>query len=763
MTEQYPRANPAAESVDVLRSLPTRLQPHLILLQETPAITRSIADAVVIKQGDIFFLTNRDGNVPLLGPHGYGLYYHDCRYLNGYEFKIAGATYSALAAAAEHDFMTVFQFTNPNISIVGRDLIQAEQISVEWETIIDSDNLALYDELTFHNFGFEQDIEFPVSFTFRAEFEDIFVVRGILSGRLGERFDPVWENHTLGLVYHGADGLYRSVSIHFSPGPLTTEDTTAHFLVRLKPRETKRIRIASIIAESPEISEVGPKPFHPPNLERTKLRLQQSYDDWISRRTQFRTDNLPLNRLMVRSFRDLRMLQNRIGDHRYFTGGLPWYGTLFGRDSLLTAIQTLAFDQESAASTLRLLARYQGQRLDASRDEQPGKILHELRIGEPARLNLIPFSPYYGTVDATPLFLVLAGLHAAWTGDLTLFHELRDPIEFALEWLAQYGDLNGDGFIEYQSTAAKGLVNQGWKDSQNAIVNADGSLAIPPIALVEVQGYVYLAKTTLADVFDRAGEKDRATQLRKEAAELREAFNRDFWLDNQGFYALALQRNREPCAVLASNIGHALWTGIADPDKARETAEALMGADMFNGWGVRTLSTEELRYSPIGYHLGTVWPHDNSIIVAGLRRYGFDDEACRIFLGIVEAALDFDLYRLPELFAGHARQENQVPVRYPVACHPQAWAAGSVPFMLKSLLGLVPEGFDHRLRIVRPVLPEYTGYVELRGLRVGTGVADLRFERTEAGVDVNVLNVRGELDIVTEPERPSLRLHKGPG
>ncbi len=754
MTEQRPKDNPAAESVDVLRSLPTRLQPHLVLLQETPAITRSIADAVVIKQGDIFFLTNRDGNVPLLGPHGYGLYYHDCRYLNGYEFKIAGATYSALAAAAEQDFMTVFQFTNPNISVVGRDLIHAEQIGVEWETIIDSDNLALYDELTFHNFGFEQEIEFPVSFTYRAEFEDIFVVRGMLSGRIGERFDPIWEDHTLGLVYHGADDLYRSVAIHFAPSPLTTEETTAYFLVRLKPRETKRIRIASIIAESPEITEVGPKPYHPPSLERTKLRLQQSSEEWIRNRTQFQSDSLPLNRLMARSFRDLRMLQSKIGDHEYFTAGLPWFGALFGRDSLITAIQTLAFDQQSAANTLRLLANYQGQQLNPSRDEQPGKILHELRVGEPARMNLIPFSPYYGTVDATPLFLVLVGLHAAWSGDLTLFHELRSPIELALEWLAKYGDLNGDGFIEYQSTAARGLVNQGWKDSQNAIVNADGSLAIPPIALVEVQGYVYLAKTSLAEIYDRAGEPDRAKQLRKEAAELREKFNREFWLENQGFYALALQQNHQPCAVLSSNPGHALWSGIADPDKARLTADALMGADMFSGWGVRTLSTEELRYSPIGYHLGTVWPHDNSIIVAGFRRYGFDDEACRIFLGIVDAALDFDLYRLPEVFAGHDRQENQVPVRYPVACHPQAWAAGAVPFMLQSLLGLVPEAFDHRLRIVRPVLPELTDYVELRGLRVGSGEADLRFERTTAGVMVKVLKIQGELQIVTEPALP---------
>ncbi|HBY93049.1 MAG: hypothetical protein M5U01_28115 [Ardenticatenaceae bacterium] len=723
-----------------------------VLTKKESSITRGISKAIVIKDGNPFFLSEPDGSVPMDRAHGFGLYYHDCRFLSGYELKLADVKPGALASSAERGFRAHFELTNPDIRMENGKLIAKEQIGVEWMRTIDSDRLALHDVFSFHNFGLEQ-VEFPLSLTFRAEFEDIFVVRGLLREALGTLHPPSWQDDVLYFLYDGKDGLHRSLTIDFSPVPESRDGTTAHFQIALEPRETRQLMVSLFIAESSNRSDVRPQAHPQPELKRIEESLDRSAEEWLSKYTEIHGDSLILDRAVERSLRDLRILGSSIANEGFFAAGVPWFATLFGRDSLVTALQTLAYDPQIAEHTLRLLAQYQGQHVDEWRDEQPGKILHELRVGELARLGEIPQTPYYGTVDATPLFLILVGQHAAWTGDLTVFHDLRDHIERALTWIARYGDENGDGYVEYYGKSEKGLINQGWKDSGDAIVNTDGSLATPPIALVEVQGYVYRAKLALADLYQRAGEPERANQLRQEAEDLRARFNRDFWLEDKGFYALALQADQRPAAVLSSNPGQALWTGIADPDKAQRTVEALMGDDMFNGWGIRTLSEKERRYNPIGYHLGTVWPHDNSIIAAGFRCYGFDDAACRIFHGIVEAARHFDAYRLPELFAGFTREKYGIPVRYPVACHPQAWAAGSIPFLIETLLGLVPEAFEHRLRIVRPILPDFINQLEVRRLRVGKASADLRFVRTSEGrVSPNVLKIDGDLDVVVEPE-----------
>ena len=377
-------------------------------------------------------------------------------------------------------------------------------------------------------------------------------------------------------------------------------------------------------------------------------------------------------------------------------------------------------------------------------------MLHELRVDELTRANLLPYSPYYGTIDATPLFLILVARHAAWTGKLDLFDELREHVELALTWIAQYG-MDRDGYVAYDSNKSDGtLVNQGWKDSGDAIVNADGSLAVPPIALVEVQAYVYKAKCEIADLFRRAGEEARATELEREANALRTRFNRDFWNEEIGTYVLALQRDDKPAAVVSSNPGHALWCDIADPKKARRTMERLMSDEMFSGWGIRTLATSEKRYNPIAYHLGTVWPHDNSIIAAGFRHYGFDRAAQRVISGILQAAMHFEHFRLPELFTGFSSTDFNGPVRYPVANHPQAWGAGSIPFMITTLLGLEPDAFNRRLRIVRPLLPKVVERVNVLRLAVGAAKVDLRFSRTARDVNVDVLRLEGELNVSIE-------------
>ncbi|HEY7531884.1 MAG TPA: glycogen debranching N-terminal domain-containing protein, partial [Nitrospiraceae bacterium] len=586
-----------------------------------------------------------------------------------------------------------FELVNLKMKTGSGAVIQREEIEVQWHRLIDSDAQVLNELLVIHNFA-RQTAEFPLTLTFKAEFEDLYAVRGFFSQKLGVHHEPTWKNNALHFQYEGKDGLYRSLSVHFSPVPETMNGATASFRFILAPHQVGRLHVSLRIRESPDPPKVDAAPYVWPDIRLLESKLQDASEKWMNSVTDIFSDSLLLEEVVDRSFRDLRMLRMRIEQQAFYAAGTPWFATLFGRDSVITALQMLAYDPDVSGETLRLLARYQGQRVDHSRDEQPGKILHELRVGEAAHVGLIPHSPYYGSVDATPLFLILVARHAAWTGNLDLFQELRQPIDAALEWVSRYGDLQGDGYLSYFSTAENGLENQGWKDSGDAIVNADGTFASLPIAVVEAQGYAYQAKCGIADLYERVGETTRARQLRGEAAELQARFNRDFWLPEKNCYALALQKDGSPVSVVTSNPGHALWAGIADPEKAKATVERLMKDDMFSGWGIRTLSETEAAYNPLGYHLGTIWPHDTSLIMAGFRRYGFDQEAMRLFEGLVKAAAHFKAYQLPELFAGFSQKEYDVPVPYPAANHPQAWAAGAIPYMIETSLGLMPEAFE---------------------------------------------------------------------
>jgi glycogen debranching enzyme len=507
----------------------------------------------------------------------------------------------------------------------------------------------------------------------------------------------------------------------------------AEIEVRLDVDESLKPGASPIERRAPKGRGARRQSAHPDS--RTEDTERSGGDGWPVSVT---TDGLSVNAALARSFDDLLTLRGELGGQRYYAAGVPWFSTLFGRDSLISAYQTLAFDPRIAEETLRLLARRQGEGVDDWRDEQPGKILHELRVGELARLHEIPHTPYFGSIDATPLFLVLLARHASWVGSLDLFHELRLNVERALEWIDRSGVLDDSGFVAYDSTTKHALMNQGWKDSGDAIVTSDGLIATPPIALAEVQGYVYAAKREIASLFERDGNVDLAGRLRDEAETLRDRFERAFWSEDLGCYALALEANGKRCEVATSNAGQVLWSGIANDEHAHAIAARLLGQDLFGGWGVRTLSSEATAYNPIGYHLGTVWPHDNGMIAEGLRRYGRDDEAEKIFVALIEAAMDFPQQRLPECFAGYARAEFGTPVRYPVACHPQAWAAGATPHLLTTSLGLVAEAFERRLRVIRPRLRPFLEHVEMRGLRVGGATVSLAFERASGRTTASV-------------------------
>ena len=729
------------------------------LAQKRPTTASSIADAIVIKDDNVFFIAQPDGNVPVEGGHAYGLYYHDCRFLNAYEFRIAGSLAPALGASASAGFMGQFELTNPDLHTSNDKDVKKESIGIRWQRIVDSPLLALHDSVIFEHYG-RQPADFPISFTFRSAFEDLYAVKGTLQEQLGVRREHRWIDGMLHYFYEGKDAVYRSLTVHFSPPVEQTDGETAHFHVTLNPEEKKEFLVSLVMRESRDAREVHAQPLKERNIKQLESERRHDAQAWMQSVTEITSDSFVLQQTMTRSLRDLRVLRSTLQGETFYAGGVPWFVTIFGRDSLITAFQMLAFDPDISAQTLRLMAKYQGNKVDEWRDEEPGKILHELRVGEAAHLGLIPHTPYYGTIDATPLFLILMGAHADWTGSPSLFHELRPNVERALDWMDRYGDRHGENFVAYDSssTSKQRLINQGWKDSGDAIVNADGSIAKAPIALVEVQGYAYRAKLAIAALFNRVGESERAAHLRHEAERLRRHFNRRFWLEDLAFYALALQGDGKPAAVVASNPGQALWSGIVDPEKAALTAKRLLAEDLFCGWGVRTLSAKERAYNPLSYHLGSVWPHDNSLIAAGLRRYGFDDEALQIFNGLSQAAIHFKAYQLPELFCGFDQREYRVPIPYPVADHPQAWASGSMPYLVSTLLGLRPEAFDRRLRIVRPMLPDSVNTLELHRLRIGHAKVDLRFERARNGqVLVHVLNTEGDLTVIVEPPSPVSR------
>lgn len=702
----------------------TQLVPH-----GEPVALDDIRDALVIKEGNLFLMTDEQGNLPTGSSAGYGLYKDDTRYLSVYDLSLGGVRPTVLLSSAELGYSSEHHLTNPRMTDAQEKDIPKDSIEIRRQRVISRDLLETIQVTNFNVFP----VTVNLRFEFGADFADIFEIRGEKRERRGSLHTPTVETDRVTLKYRGLDGVWRSTEIGFSPQPSQMWYNGALYSISLGHRETATVTV-QVSLDAAQSSGHFVTEFE---------NLATSYHGWLDSCTQMVTNNEFFNAMLERSLKDIRMLAASSQEGTIVAAGTPWYNALFGRDSLITSLQMLPFNPDLARNTLRVLARWQGRGFDDWRDEEPGRILHEMRVGEMASLGEIPMTPYYGTVDATPLFLMLAARYAAWTADLDLLRELEPNLMAALEWIDEYGDSDSCGYVEYSRRSPKGILNQGWKDSRDGIVNADGTLVKPPIALAEVQGYVYAAKRGMAWVFSLLGKEALARKLRREAAALRSRFNRDFWLEDEGFYALALGADKEPTASITSNPGHCLYTGIVDEDRAAAVAERLFANDMYSGWGIRTLSSRSTRYNPMGYHLGTVWPHDNSIIGMGFKRYGFDDELIELATGLYDCCRSFDYYRLPELFCGTPRTAHHLPVRYPVACRPQAWAAGTFPFLLQAILGLVPNATENELIIVRPKLPHWLEEVEVRQLRVGKRAVDLFYHRYRGQTRVSVTAKRG--------------------
>ena len=700
-----------------------------------------IRDALVIREQGLLLLTDPGGNVPLGNRQGFGLYHADTRHLSVYDFSFHSAEPVVLLSTAELGFAEEQVLTNPRMESADGRVLPRGTIEVRRQRVLTD---VLEETLRVTNYNV-----FPVTlellYRFGADFADIFEVRGQQRERRGRLREPLVEESSVTYAYDGLDGHPRETRISFSPTPTVLSPEGAVLRMRLLRRASATYRIVV------SLNGLRDRRAGTDHISRVRRRHQR----WVEECTQVFTDNEFFNKALERSLGDLRMLWNENGPlERFPAAGTPWFDALFGRDTAIVSMQTLAFRPQTAKQCLRVLAGRQGRRADPWRDEEPGKILHELRRGEMSQAGELPYAPYYGSVDSTPLFLWLASEYYEWTGDLRLLRELHGSLVAALDWLDTYGDPDGDGYVEYEKHSVKGLVNQGWKDSADSIIHAEGTLARPPIALVEVQGYAYAARKGLAAVLEALGEAGRAARLRRQAAVLRRRFNRDFWLPEPRFYALALDGDRRPCASIASNPGHALWSGIIARDRATAVAERLLSNDMFSGWGIRSLSTTSPRFNPIGYHLGTVWPHDNAIAAMGLKKYGFEEELNELATALFDAAMSFPYYRLPELFGGEARSAHNAPVPYPVACRPQAWAAGALLMVLQAILGLCPDEAGRKLLVVRPRLPYWLESVQVHGLRVGRGAVDLAFRRRDAETTMEVLNTTGGVKVLRRNRWP---------
>lgn len=690
---------------------------------------------VSLKEGAIVVVTEDDGSVPSAIQSASGLYYHDTRFLSVFELRVNRRRPLLLSANTDENWVATFQLVNPALDIGDGQVLPAQSLSIRRTRFI-SDGLR--ERIGVMNCS-GQGVRIELALALDADFRDMFAVRGYQ-----QQETPAVERRELAdgvdIAARGGDGVLRETRVRSSPGP---NAIVARELGGCELRFAKTLAAQEIFAVEVRVLPYedgrAPRGVAARSFDRAVDLVRASYARFLRTSTRFSTSRERFDHeLLQQSALDLRALLDFEPTGPFPTAGIPWYAAPFGRDAITASLQALCFHPDMAVGTLRLLAKHQGTKVDAFTEEEPGKIFHELRLGELARLGQVPHRPYYGSIDATPLFVCLFVEAVRWTGDWALYRELLPHALAALEWCDRYGDVDGDGFIEYAEGSAVGLRNKGWKDSAMSLSYRDCSLAELPAALVEVQAYAYRAKHGLAELAALAGDEERAARLRGEAAALRERFEDAFWMPDENCYAQALDAKKRRIDAVTSNAGHALWGGVASPERAALLTERLLGRDMFSGWGVRTLSSSYPTYNPMSYHNGSVWPHDNSLVAAGMAAYGHREAANRIITAMVEAGLRFPNGRLPEVFCGFPRDErfSSRPADYVVACIPQAWSAATTFLFLQTMLGLVPDIGAGRLRI-EPVLPDWLERVDVRGLLALGRRHTFRVRRTSRGVRVS--------------------------
>lgn len=704
--------------------------------------TSALADdrTRVLKHGETFAVFNRYGDIQPIGLKEQGIYHEGTRFLSRMELLLGNSHPFLLSSTIRQDnTLLAVDLTNPDYDLdeaisIPRGTIYLSRVKLLWQA-------CCHERLRVTNFS-RDPVAVSFSLQFEADFADIFEVRGEKRIKRGEQTSVVQEDGSVMVSYTGLDGIVRQTHLASLPTPTALTTSALMFDTLLEPKEEKTFYLTVTChseRKSPKIvsfSHARTAAAHA--LEKTQSQfcsiftVNEQFNDWLNR-----------------SLDDTSLMITDLPEGPYPYAGVPWFNTTFGRDGIITALECLWVNPDLARGVLGFLAATQAQDEIPEQDAEPGKIIHETRRGEMAALKEIPFERYYGSVDATPLFIVLAHAYYERTGDHAFLSCLWPHIQRALEWIDRYGDRDGDGFVEYFRHSPNGLVQQGWKDSFDSVFHADGTIAQGPLALCEVQGYVYAAKIGACHLARVLGYPEDADRLLNQANDLREQFDRAFWSDKLSMYVLALDGEKRQCQVRASNAGHCLFTEIALEERAKDMSQVLLMEDFFSGWGIRTLHSSEARYNPMSYHNGSVWPHDTALIAYGLSRYGYHDKVHQILTGLFDMSIYVDLHRLPELVCGFPRRPGEGLTQYPLACAPQSWAAGAVFLLLQACLGLSIEGAKGEIRFSHPYLPEYLPGIQIKNLRIGKNSADLSITGTEEDVTVNVIRKDEPLNVIT--------------
>jgi glycogen debranching enzyme len=695
--------------------------------------------ARTLKSGDTFVVLDAYGDAQAAGPAAEGLFHDDTRYLSRLILLFEDERPLLLSSRVTRDnTVLAIDLANPDLYDDGRLRLARDQLHLLRSKVLGDG--ACFEQLAIQSFA-DHPVAFTLRYGFEADFADMFEVRGQQRAVRGELLEPMGDGAEAILTYRGRDCVERRTHLAFDPPPASLGRGEARYEVRLPPHGAITINLALRCARDGTMAAAGDFASACAAASERVRRLRAAAAGIASSNTQF-------DAWIERSAADLDMLVTDLDTGPYPYAGIPWFNTAFGRDGLIAALQCLWAMPHLARGVLAFLAAMQARTLDPAHDAEPGKILHETRKSEMAALGEVPFGRYYGSVDSTPLFVVLAASYHERTGDTDFIRSIWPNIEAALTWMRDYGDPDGDGFLEYDRRAEKGLVNQGWKDSGDSIFHADGRLAAPPIALVEVQAYAYAALIGAAALAGALGKHAQVGGLEQAAVRLRRRFDAAFWCEEIGSYALALDGAKRPCRVRSSNAGHALFAGIAEPARAARVAATLMGEAHFSGWGIRTIAIGEQRYNPMSYHNGSIWPHDNGLIAMGFARYGLRAPLMTLLGALYDASTFLELHRLPELFCGFARRAGESPTLYPVACSPQAWSSAASLAVLGAALGLSFEPQARRIRFTRPVLPDMVNELRLARLRLGDATVDLLFRRHDREGALSVLRRDGEVEIV---------------